>query len=194
MSSTTPRTPVRRTALTAAVAGAAITAIAFGGVLGIGALFTSQTSITGQSVETGTLEIQAGTAATSAPISAQGMLPGDEITTEIVLENTGTADAFYAVRVPVASDSTSVALHEALEITVITEDGIEQRSLHAWQTGAMQIGVPLDSGDQVPLVVSVRLPIESDDALQGLLAEFTVQIDAIQARNVPTPAPGFTLD
>lgn len=189
----TRRTPARRTIIPAALAGAAVTVVALGGALTIGALFTAQTSVTGQTVETGTLQVHAGTAATSAPISAPGMLPGDEITTEILLENTGTADAYYTVRVPVASDSTA-ALVDALEVTVITEDGIEQRTLQSWQSGALQVAVPLASGAEVPVVVSVRLPLESDDALQQMQAEFTVQVDAIQARNVETPVAGFVVD
>lgn len=175
---------------------AGVIVVGAGGLMLIGALFTSQATVSGQSVETGTVQISADTQATSAPISTEGLLPGDETTTEILIENTGTADVFYAIRLPELADAGAVDrdLADALQVTVITEDGVEQRSLTEWQAGTVQVATPLDAGGDVPIIVSVELPLSADNSLQGLKAAFSVQIDAIQARNVAAPIAGWVTD
>jgi|GEM_PF-3582896 len=162
----------------AAVVGAAV--LAAGGVYA-GAYFTSQATVTGQSLGTATVEIEAGTASTSAPLAAANMLPGDTENTTITLENTGSEDVYYAVSLPATAGD--AALEGALNVTVTAGAESYTATLAAWQGGAYQYGAVLGDGESIDLTVSVSLPGTAPDTLQGLDAGFSVTIDAIQARN-----------
>jgi hypothetical protein len=169
----------------AAAAVIVAAAIATGGVYA-GAYFTSQATVTGQSVGTATVEIEAGTATTSAVLAVPSLLPGDTETTVITLENTGSEDVYYTVSLPATAGDD--ALEDALQVTVIAGPETHTRTLTAWQGGAYQFGVALGDGESIHLTVSVALAATADDSLQGLDAGFAVTIDAIQARNHPVTA------
>lgn len=191
----TPRSRARTSVIIGALIGGAA-ALGAGAVLLVDAIFTSDATVSGHSVTTGTIEIQAGTSATSAPITTDTMMPGDEITTEILIENTGTGDFFYTVALPYAPDATSLSedLAEALEVTVIVDDDVLQQPLATWQEGHLQVGPPLAVGEDVPIVVSVRFPEDAGNELQDTRAAFAVQIDAIQAKNIDPPSAGWVVE
>lgn len=170
-----------RTFLIAAAAVAGAAALTVGGVYA-GAYFTSQATVGGQTVGTATVEIEAGTAATSAVLAVPSLLPGDTETTVITLENTGSEDVYYTVSLPEAADGDG-PLADALQVTVTAGTETHTRSLTAWQGGAYQFGVALAAGASIDLTVGVALAGTADDSLQGLGAGFAVTIDAIQARN-----------
>ncbi len=174
-----------------AVVGAA--AIATGGALLTGALFTSQATVSGQTVGTAVVEIEAETSSSSAPIALTSMLPGDTEQTSLVLENTGTEGVYYTVRVP-AADGSDPELETALSVKVTVGALSYEATLASWQDGALQIAQPLASEATQAVQVEVALPIDTDDAVQGKTAEFAVQFDAIQERNQPTPTQGWHAD
>src|SRR5690606_2997498 len=163
-------------------------ALATGGVVA-GAYFTSQATVTGQSVGTATVEIEAGTATTSAALNVPSLLPGDTESTTITLENTGTEAVYYTVTLPTTSAG-DAALEDALQVTVVAGTETHTRSLTAWQGGIYQLGTALAAGASIPVTVQITLPLGADDSLQGLDAGFSVTFDAIQARN-PTVTAGW---
>jgi hypothetical protein len=169
-----------------AVALAAAAALATGGVV-VGAYFTSQATVTGQSVGTATVEIEAGTATTSAVLDVPSLLPGDTESTTITLENTGTEAVYYTVTLPTTSAG-DAALEDALQVTVVAGTETHTRSLAAWQGGVYQLGTALAAGASIPVTVQITLPLGADDSLQGLDAGFSVTFDAIQARNTTVTA------
>ena len=182
-----------RKPLLLATAAVGIAALAFGGGTLASALFTSQTTVTGQSATTATVVIEAGTATTSAPIALTSMLPGDTASTVIELENTGTEAVFYTVRLP-ASATGDAALESAMQVTVAVGAATETRSLTAWQLGAWQVGPALAAAGSNTVTVTVSLPIGTADTVQGLDAGFSVQFDAIQQRNMTAPTAGWVAD
>ncbi|HLU63213.1 MAG TPA: hypothetical protein VKY66_01670 [Protaetiibacter sp.] len=161
-------------------------ALATGGVVA-GAYFTSQATVTGQSVGTATVEIEAGTATTSAALNVPSLLPGDTESTTITLENTGTEAVYYTVTLPTTSAG-DAALEDALQVTVVAGTETHTRSLTAWQGGIYQLGTALAAGASIPVTVQITLPLGADDSLQGLDAGFSVTFDAIQARNTTVTA------
>lgn len=169
-----------------AIALVASAALATGGVVA-GAYFTSQATVTGQSVGTATVEIEAGTATTSAALNVPSLLPGDTESTTITLENTGTEAVYYAVTLPTTSAG-DAALEDALQVTVVAGTETHTRSLTAWQGGIYQLGTALAAGASIPVTVQITLPLGADDSLQGLDAGFSVTFDAIQARNTTVTA------
>jgi len=159
----------------------------------VGAVFTSQATVTGQAVTAATVEIDAAMTSGSTPISVPSMLPGDTTETSIALSNTGSEAVYYTVRLPQVED-TDVALAAVLEITVTVGSDTETRTLAAWQGGALQIGPALAAGDTRSIALEVELPSGASNALQGLEAGFSVQVDAIQARRTTAPTAGWVTD
>lgn len=190
-------TPVRARARKRAaliIGGTLTTAVLTGGgVLAAYAFFTSQATVTGQTVGTATVEITADTATMSAPIGVTDMLPGDTATTSIDLVNTGSEDVSYTVRVPKTTGG-DAGLEAELDVTVTIGAATETRKLSAWQTGALQLPAALADGATQRVTVTVALPTTAGNALQGTSAGFTVQFDAIQARNTPAPTGGWVTD
>jgi hypothetical protein len=180
-----PISRARRVGLVA-VALAAAAALATGGVIA-GAYFTSQATVSGQTVGTATVEIGAGTATTSAVLDVPSLLPGDTEPTTITLENTGTEAVYYTVSLPKAAAG-DAALEDALQVTVTAGTETTTRSLTAWQGGTYQFGTALAAGADIPVTVEITLPIGADNSLQTLDAGFSVTFDAIQARNTTVTA------
>lgn len=182
----------RRKIVVAGVGVAAAAALVTGGIAVTGAYFTSQATVSGQSVGTATVAIAAGTATSSAPISAASLLPGDSESTTIDLANTGSEDVYYTIRLPKSAGDT--ALESAIQVKVAVGATSETRSLTAWQAGALQIGPTLAAHGNQAVTVTVSLPTTADNTLQGLDAGFTARIDAIQARNTTAPTAGWVAD
>lgn len=170
---------------------AATALLATGAAATAWALFTSQATVSGQTVSAGTLSISAETASTSSPISATGMLPGDSTSTKITLENTGNSGLYYSVQLPLDSSST-LALADAIQATVTVGSVTETRSLSAWQTGSLHLGTALAAGASSGVTVTILLPNTADNSLQGTGAAFNVQVDAVQERNVTPPDSGWS--
>lgn len=186
-----PESAARRPKLMMIIALAAAALLATGAAATAWALFTSQATVSGQNVTTGTLSISAETASTSSPISATGMLPGDSASTNIALENTGSSGLYYSIQLPL-DDSSTLALADAIQATVTVGSLTETRSLSAWQTGSLHIGTALATGSSADVTVTISLPTGADNSLQGTSAAFNVQIDAIQERNVTPPVAGWS--
>ncbi|QEE62174.1 hypothetical protein FVA74_11765 [Salinibacterium sp. dk2585] len=167
-------------------------ALALGGGFGMaGAYFTSQATVTNQSVATATVEIGAATKATSQRITATNFLPGDSTATTLTLSNTGSESVYYGVSLPREAGGDDV-LADALQVTVAVAGGPSAtQTLAAWQDGYLQSAVALAAGDAVDVTITVTLPGTVDDVLQGKNAAFTAQFDAIQVRNTPVPTAGW---
>lgn len=187
-----PTTPRRRRLALVLTGVLTIAAVTGGGVLAAIALFTSQATVTGQQVGTATVELSADTAASSVPLSVADMLPGDSDATVIDLNNSGTADLYYTVRLPTTTGD--LALENVLQVTVTIGAVTETRTLTAWQAGALQLGAALTAGSTQAVTVTVSLPTSAGNALQGTETGFTVQFDAIQARNTTPPTAGWVND
>lgn len=173
----------------AAAALSGVIAIA-GGVALTSALFTAEDSVE-QSVGTATISISADTAATSAVLAVDDLLPGDTEETVVTVENDGTAGVYYSVSLPLASGA-SAALADALEVTVTADGETATHSLSDWQDGYLQVGTILDAEATQDITVTVELDIDADDTLQALVADFEVAVSAHQARNVTAPVAGWT--
>lgn len=157
------------------------------------ALFTSEASVTGHSVGTATIEIEAGVSAGSAPIEVEDMLPGDVDSMQLVLENTGSGDVYLDAAVA-ETESTDVALAAALQITMVVGDDSHSATLAEWQAGRFQLGSSLAPDGSAAVTVSVELPEGADNELQGLDAGFSVDFSAVQTRGVATPETGWVAD
>lgn len=185
---------IRRRRVLWLTAGAlAVGSTGFMAISATSASFTSQATVTGYSVATATVEIQAGTAATSTPITAADLLPGDVASTVVDVKNTGTQGVYYAVRLPLVTGG-DATLQDALQVTVSVGTASETKSLTAWQAGALQIGPALAASQADEVTVTVQLPATADNTVQGTGAAFSVLIDAIQERNTPQPTAGWLAD
>lgn len=187
--------PTSRRRTVAIIAGGivAAAALAISPVLFTNALFTSQATVSGQTATTATVEIEAGVASTSSPLSASSMLPGDTASTLIELENSGTESVYYTVRVPASAGGDS-ALEDTLQVTVSVGATSETRTLSSWQDGALQIGTALAAAATTGVTVTVSLPVGTDDSVQSLDIGFSLVFDAIQQRNTPAPTAGWVAD
>lgn len=156
-------------------------ALAFGGISLTNAWFTSEATVDGQNISTGTVEIEAGIAAEASPIAVSGLLPGDEAQTILAVTNTGSEDVYLTVGPFTATGS--VPLRAAVEVSVVA-DGVPAvtRQLDEWEDGAIE-GIALGSGDTKDITVTVTLSTEAGDELQDTQTQFSVAFAAIQARN-----------
>lgn len=162
------------------------------------ALFSAQATVTGQQISTGTIAI---TANATAPISITDMLPGDMISTEVTVENTGTEQAYLSLTLP-AVPGANASLLDQLSTTVFVT-GVAQgagdtqvvQSLGDWQTGALKLKDPLEPNDTRTFEVTIELPLGAPNALQGSMGSFDITVDAVQVRNTPAPtADQFVTD
>lgn len=184
--------PRSRGALAVTIIAAVTAALVGGSAVAAYAYFTSQATVTGQDVATATVEIVAGTASSSSPITATDLLPGDSETTEIVLENTGSADVYYSLRLPKTTGDPS--LEAALQVAVVVGALSETRSLTDWQMGTLQVGDALAVGSTQTVTVTLSLPSSAGNSLQGTSAGFAVRFDAVQQRNTTPPTAGWVND
>src|SRR5687768_4597504 len=102
----------------------AVTAVALAGVVtlttvGTMALFTDSDSIGANTFDTGTIILS--TSETSALVSFSDMMPGDVVTNDLVVSNTGTESLRYAVTSS-ATNGDAKALKDQLVLTVKTID------------------------------------------------------------------------
>lgn len=184
--------PRRRRAVVAIAIPAAAAAVVWGGLGATSAFFTSEATVTGQTVGAATVQIAAGVSEASSPIEVTDLLPGDNAAASIDIDNTGTAAVYYSIALPLTGAGSD--LDDSLDVTVTVGSVTETRSLSAWQGGVLQIGEPLDAEDTATADLTISLPETAGNALQGASTEFSAEIVAIQERNTPAPTAGWTSD
>lgn len=167
------------------------------------ALFTSQTTVPNNAFTAGTLSITTDHSAT-AVVSYSNMAPGDQVTNELVVSNSGTLDLRYAISSS-ATNADSKGLKDQLVLTVKSGvssctnggfaatgtvlytgdlDGTTGKLVGDSATGA-------DSGDRnlttaspsEALCWNVQLPLSTGNAFQGATTTATFTFDAEQTAN-----------
>lgn len=167
----------RLTKAALATAGAATLLVGGAGTL---AFWTAEGSATGTPVTSGTLTMTDGACAEwvldEGGAVAEGIVPGDTITTDCTMEIGGTGDHLglgdIAVTGPTWSDTN--ALTEALEVAVdgATLDGTEL-------TLPLEEPVALAGPSELVVTVAATFPEDAGNDTQGLtaaLADVTVQV------------------
>ena len=188
--STATRSKKRLTAFIVVPAAAAV--LVWGSISAVGAFFTAQAEVAGQSVGIATIAIDAATAGGSTPISVPAMLPGDSAVTEVAITNTGTGGVYYSIALP-ATGTGDASLEDALQVTVAVDGVTHTASLSNWQGGALHFADALVAGGTRTATVTVALPSSvTDNNLQGTTTGFGVQVNAIQEANTTAPTTGFT--
>lgn len=193
--------PRRRLAATA-VALACYASVMTVGVL---AIFTDQESVGANAFSTGTVDIA--TTPTSAAVSFAGMMPGDQVTDDLVVSNkAGSAAMRYAVS-STATNADAKGLKDQLVLTVKTVDvttpGTPCDNFDGTQlyTGDLDSTAGKILGDSTqgaqagdrPLAVSasetlcfrVALPLATGNAFNNAASTATFTIDAEQTANNP---------
>jgi predicted ribosomally synthesized peptide with SipW-like signal peptide len=196
MEDTAPR--ARRTRLLAiAVAGLAVVSMS-AGAMSL-ALFTDTETVDG-TFSSGTIVLDA--AKVDALSLTTSLMPGDQITDDVVVENDGTAELRYDVSAASVDDSSpnGGALYEALTVTVngpdvdLVPDGtpcddfdgsevLPSTTLGATTTVASDR--VLASGGNETLCFRVALPDTTGDAYQGAATTTTFTFAAEQTANNP---------
>ncbi len=184
------------------LATAAVLALA-GGVFTFSslALFTGQDTITGNSFTSGTIDITATPA--TAVVSAGNMAPGDQVTAEMTIANSGTLELRYSM----TSTTTEDVLAAELDLTIKT--GVTTCDNTNWTADGSQIytGIlgstggsnvlgdpatgsqggdrPLAAAANEVLCVNVTMPLSAGSTFEGLNSVATFTFDAEQTANNP---------
>ena len=201
-STTSPPTTRRGGNGSRILASVAILAVA-GSIFAFGslALFSDQETVTGNAFSTGTVDLVATPA--TAVVTASDMAPGDQVTAELDVANSGTLEFRYSA----GSTTTEDTLASELVLTVKsgvttcddanwTVDGTVIYSGALGSTGGTPIiGDPTQgaqTGDRVlaaganeALCFNVTLPLSATNAAQGLSTTATFTFDAEQTANNP---------
>lgn len=180
----------RRWRLAVVVAFIAVTAMMLGGHLRTGASFTDSAVLGGQSVATATVDVEVAASTTTGILAAPNMLPGDQAEAVVDIVNSGSADVYLTVTL-VLDDVQDQALSDSLLARVTVQGDTYEAPLSEWESGVLQVGVPLLAAAETPAAIQLTLPSGSDDSLQGLSAGFSFRVDAIQAKNTPVPQAGW---
>lgn len=157
----------------------AIGALGGSGERGTLAAFTSAAGSTGNTFTAGTVRIQTGVAA--GTLSIGDLVPGDGLSGQLAIQNSGTLELRYAM---VATVSGNAGLASALAATVST-CGPSPTRLYSGLLATARVGDPArgpDPGDRVlapgasePLCVGVSLPAGTPPSMEGasVTASFT---------------------
>jgi hypothetical protein len=167
------------------------------------ALFTDTATIDANTFTTGSVGIS--TNPTTAAVTFSNMVPGDQVTAPIDVNNTGTLELRYAVT-SVATNSDSLGLMSQLDLTIKTGVttcsnagfGVDGTVIYGPNdlgslAGINVIGDPAqgnDSGDRVlaasaseVLCFNVTLPLSTPDTYQGAATTATFTFAAEQTVN-----------
>ncbi len=162
------------------------------------AVFTDQETVTNNAFTTGTLDLTVGT--NSALLTATAMIPGDQVTSPLVVGNGGSIPLRYAMTTAMtpASDaglSAELVLVVKSGVTTCTNAGFGADGTEIFN-GALNtgfVGDPTqgaDAGDRAlavaaneSLCFNVALPLSS--TAQGVTAEAAFTFDAEQTPNNP---------
>jgi predicted ribosomally synthesized peptide with SipW-like signal peptide len=194
-------TRTRRRILLAFAGLVALVAIGAGaGVVSL-ALFTSTSSVPGNTFTTGTVTI--GTAPASTLATFLAMAPGDQVTAPITVTNGGSLDLRYAVSA-VATNGDGKDLKDQLVLTI--KSGVATCTDAAWgATGTVLYSGDLDAatgrligdpatgadpgdrdllaGASEVLCFNVTLPLSTGPAFQAATTTATFTFDAEQTKN-----------
>lgn len=187
----------RRRLLAMAAAGLAVASMS-AGAMSL-ALFTDTETVDG-TFTSGTIVLDA--AKVDALSLTTSLMPGDQVTDDVVVENDGSAQLRYDVSAASADDSSpnGGALYEALTLTVkgadldVVPDGtpcddFDGSSVLATTTLGATTTVAsdrvLNSGTNETLCVRVALPLATGNAYQGAQTTTTFTFAAEQTANNP---------
>jgi len=177
------------------ITGAALVILALGimitGALG---LFTDQESVGSNSFSTGTLDLSANPA--SALVTFSNMAPGDSVTGQLTLTNSGTLQLRYAMTTSATNDDAK-NLRDQLQLTIKTL-GTDCNTFDGIQlyTGTLASGVIGDAaqgaqaGDRTlaaqgseSLCFRVQLPLSTGNSFQNAATTATFTFQAEQTAN-----------
>jgi predicted ribosomally synthesized peptide with SipW-like signal peptide len=169
------------------------------------ALFTDSQTVPGNGFTTGTVDLTATPA--SAVVTLGNMAPGDQTTNSLVVTNSGTLGARYAIT-SVATNADSKALKDQLQLQVKTVDvttpaipcdNFDGTTLYSGDldaaAGGLVVGNPaqgaqagdrvLASGVSETLCFRVSLPLATGNAFQNATTTATFTFEAEQTANNP---------
>jgi spore coat-associated protein N len=153
--------------------GLALATTALGATLvgaGTFALFTSTTANAGNTFTSGTVAINDTTTGTlaSQEINFNNLAPGDNGTLKMTVKNNGTLDVWAKIDTA-ASDATKTGNlfggSTPIQLTYITDV------------------VKLAPGTEYIFSVGYNFPLAADATYQGATGTYSIQVDAVQARN-----------
>ena len=185
---------------TKVMASLAVLALA-GGVFTIAslALFTDQETVTGNAFSTGTVDLLATPAI--AVVTAAAMAPGDQVTAELDVANTGTLELRYAATSTTTEDVLAAQLVLTIKSGVTTcddvnwtTDGVIEYAGVIGSTGTSSLfgsnAQGAQAGDRVlaaganeVFCLNVTLPLAATNASQGQTSAATFTFDAEQTAN-----------
>lgn len=140
--------------------------------------WTSQVKITGNTFETGTIEISVTPA--SAVFNLNNMAPGIWSEKDIIMRNSGTLDYEYSTQAELADDNENA---QKLFNAVWAEIYDEANEL-VDENWLSQLNTPpryLESSDSETLKIKLKLDDDADNSYQNLTASFNLVFDAIQS-------------
>lgn len=165
------------------------------------ALFTDSESVTGNAFTTGSVDLTATPA--TAVVSASAMAPGDQVTAELDVANSGTLELRYSMSSVTTEDTLAGELVLTVKQGVTTCDdanwAADGTNLYSGILGTMAginvIGDPTQgaqAGDRVlaagasePLCFNVTLPLSASNASEGQTTTATFTFDGEQTANNP---------
>jgi predicted ribosomally synthesized peptide with SipW-like signal peptide len=172
----------------------ALTLVSLGATASSLALFTSQTTNTGNTFTAGTIVL--GTSPATALLTASALMPGDTINGTLVVSNTGTGALRYAMTSSSTNaDSKNLRDQITLDVKTLgtncaTFDGT---SLYSGSLNSSAFGNPApgaDTGDRAlaaaaseSLCFRATLPLATGNAYQGAATTTTFTFDAEQTAN-----------
>lgn len=180
-----------------AVLAVAGTIFAFGSL----ALFTDQETVTGNAFSTGTIDLVATPA--TAVVTAADMAPGDQVTAELDVANSGTLEFRYSATSTTTEDVLASELELSIKTGVTTcddanwtNDGVLIYQGALGSTGVTALFGDATQGSQAgdrtlaaganeALCLNVTLPLAATNASQGLSSTATLTFDAEQTANNP---------
>lgn len=139
--------------------------------------WTSQVKITGNTFETGAIEISV--TPTSAAFNANNMAPGAWNEKNIIVKNSGTLDYDYSIHAELLDENeNALKLFDALwtEIYDDADNLIDENWLSQLHTPSRS----LESSDSETLKIKIKLDDDVDNSYQDLAASFNLVFDATQ--------------
>jgi predicted ribosomally synthesized peptide with SipW-like signal peptide len=180
--------------VTAAVGGLAVVGAAVAISAGTYSYFTDTEGSGTQSVGTGTLNLEVGGTAVSEPFAAKNVAPGWSESKTFSIENTGSLPGKLRVSV---SNTGDAELREATDLT-ISGPGISPTTvpLSALNASGYVLPSPYElpaGGGPYTFDVTLSIPAEEGNAIQGQNAQFKATFDLLQ-ETAPDDTEAVTAD
>lgn len=166
------------------------------------ALFADNASVASNTFSVGTIDIT--TSPTSAVVTFSAMVPGEQVTAPLTVNNAGTAEFRYAVTSTTTENTLAAQLDLTIKVgvTTCTDAGFGTDGTVVYTTGDLGsttgidvIGDPTtgaDTGDRTLagagseiLCVNVALPVATGDTFQGTSTTATLAFAAEQTGSNP---------